>query len=192
LQATFVLPDESLLTAFSVHFPAPFHPTQMRVAAYQHLASLLAALPDDHHAFAAGDFNTTSKEDADVGMLDKYARPHWTLAHDVGCSECKGSYFYGGDSTWSFLEQRQLLLRRRLDLVISGYDFLRTGAWRKNNSANSRGFRVDRERLCAASRRNGYAGTLCECKRDRCFRPLANDRNDRIRGKTIACKHFVT
>jgi hypothetical protein len=104
LQATFVLPDESLLTAFSVHFPAPFHPTQMRVAAYQHLASLLAALPDDHHAFAAGDFNTTSKEDADVGMLDKYARPHWTLAHDVGCSECKGSYFYGGDSTWSFLE----------------------------------------------------------------------------------------
>jgi predicted extracellular nuclease len=104
LQATFVLPDESLLTAFSVHFPAPFHPTQMRVAAYQHLASLLAALPDDHHAFAAGDFNTTSKEDADVGMLDKYARPHWTLAHDVGCSECKGSYFYGGDSTWSFLD----------------------------------------------------------------------------------------
>jgi len=104
LQATFMLPDKSLLTAFSVHFPAPYHPTQMRIAAYQHLASLLAALPDDQHAFAAGDFNTTSKEDADVGMLDAHARPHWTLAHDVGCSDCRGSYFYHRDSTWSFLD----------------------------------------------------------------------------------------
>ena len=104
LQATFVLPDNSLLTAFSVHFPAPFHPTEMRVAAYEHLASLLDSLPDDHHAFAAGDFNTTSKEDAREGLLDAYARPHWTLAHDVGCSDCDGSYFYHGDSSWSFLD----------------------------------------------------------------------------------------
>ena len=104
LQATFILPDASLLTAFGVHFPAPFHPTEMRIAAYQHLESLLAALPEDHHAFAAGDFNTTSKEDAEVGLLDAYARPHWTLAHDVGCDECNGSYYYHRDSTWSFLD----------------------------------------------------------------------------------------
>jgi len=104
LQATFLLPDDSLLTAFAVHFPAPFHPTEMRVAAYEHLAVLLDALPDDHHAFAAGDFNTTSKEDAREGLLDTYARPHWTLAHDVGCGNCDGSYFYRGDSSWSFLD----------------------------------------------------------------------------------------
>ena len=104
LQATFVLPDESLLTAFAVHFPAPFHPTEMRVAAYQHLETLLAALPEDQHAFAAGDFNTTSTEDAEVGLLDAYARPHWTLAHDIGCAECAGSYFYHRDSSWSFLD----------------------------------------------------------------------------------------
>jgi endonuclease/exonuclease/phosphatase family metal-dependent hydrolase len=104
LQATFVLPDDSLLTAFAVHFPAPFHPTEMRVAAYEHLASLLEALPDDHHAFAAGDFNTTSKEDKREGLLDAFARPHWTLAHDVGCGDCDGSYFYHGDSSWSFLD----------------------------------------------------------------------------------------
>lgn len=104
LQATFVLPDQSLLTAFAVHFPAPYQPTGMRIAAYEHLAGLLAALPEDHHAFAAGDFNTTSKEDAEVGMLDKYARPYWTLAHDVGCSECRGTYYYARDSTWSFLD----------------------------------------------------------------------------------------
>ena len=104
LQATFVLPDESLLTAFSVHFPAPFHPTQMRVEAYQHLQGLLAALPNDQHAFAAGDFNTTSKEDSETGLLDTYARPYWTIAHDVGCNECLGTHYYGRDSTWSFLD----------------------------------------------------------------------------------------
>jgi endonuclease/exonuclease/phosphatase family metal-dependent hydrolase len=104
LQADFQLPDGSLLTAFSVHFPAPFHPTAMRVAAYEHLNALLHALPEDHHAFAAGDFNTTSLEDAREGLLGAYARPHWTLAHDLGCGTCKGSYFYRGDNTWSFLD----------------------------------------------------------------------------------------
>ncbi len=76
----------------------------MRVAAYEHLADLLAELPDTHHAFAAGDFNTTSKEDAATGLLDEYARPHWILAHDIGCDKCRGSYFYHRDSTWSFLD----------------------------------------------------------------------------------------
>ena len=104
LQATFALPDGSRLTGFSVHFPAPYHPLEMRVAAYEHLAGLLAELPDTHHAFAAGDFNTTSKEDAATGLLDEYARPHWILAHDIGCDSCRGSYFYHRDSTWSFLD----------------------------------------------------------------------------------------
>jgi len=104
LQADFRLPDGSLLTAFSVHFPAPFHPTAMRVAAYEHLNALLQALPADHHAFAAGDFNTTSLEDAREGLLDAYVRPYWTVAHDLGCGDCKGSYFYRGDNSWSFLD----------------------------------------------------------------------------------------
>ena len=104
LQATFTLPDGSRLTGFSVHFPAPYHPLEMRIAAYEHLADLLDELPDTHHAFAAGDFNTTSKEDATAGVLDKFARPHWIIAHDIGCDSCRGSYFYHRDSTWSFLD----------------------------------------------------------------------------------------
>lgn len=104
LQATFTLPDGSLLSSFAVHFPAPFHPTPMRVAAYEHLNALLEALPADHHAFAAGDFNTTSTEDQREGLLDAYARPHWTLAHDVGCDGCRGTYYYGRDDNWSFLD----------------------------------------------------------------------------------------
>ena len=104
LEATFALPDGSKLTAFSVHFPAPFHPTPMRIAAYQHLNELLAALPADHHAFAAGDFNTTSTEDEREGLLDDYARPQWTVAHDLGCGDCKGTYYYAPDDNWSFLD----------------------------------------------------------------------------------------
>ncbi len=104
LQADFLLPDGSILTGFSVHFPAPFHPTGMRAAAYEHLAQLLQALPEDHHAFAAGDFNTTSREDREMKMLDTWARPYWTVAHDVGCRACKGTHYYRRDDSWSFLD----------------------------------------------------------------------------------------
>src|SRR5690606_8417175 len=69
LEATFILPDGSLLTGYAVHFPAPFHPTHMRVAAYQFLAKLRASLPADRPAFAAGDFNTTSEEDRKESVL---------------------------------------------------------------------------------------------------------------------------
>lgn len=104
LQADFELPDGSILTGFSVHFPAPFHPTDMRVAAYDHLARLVQSLPKNHHVFAAGDFNTTSAEDRETQLLDQWARKHWTLAHDIGCRACKGTYYYARDDDWSFLD----------------------------------------------------------------------------------------
>ncbi len=104
LQADFLLPNGAVLTGFSVHFPAPFHPTGMRAAAYEHLNGLLDALPDGQHAFAAGDFNTTSREDAEQSMLDRFARPRWIVAHDVGCAGCKGTSYYRRDDSWSFLD----------------------------------------------------------------------------------------
>lgn len=104
LQADFLLPNGAVLTGFSVHFPAPFHPTAMRVAAYDHLNALLSALPENHHAFAAGDFNTTGSEDAEHKMLDRYARPYWSVAHDIGCDGCIGTQYYARDDSWSFLD----------------------------------------------------------------------------------------
>jgi endonuclease/exonuclease/phosphatase family metal-dependent hydrolase len=108
LEASFVLPDGSLLTGYAVHFPAPFHPTEMRVSAYELLAKLLAGLPADRPAFAAGDFNTTSEEDRKQAMLDRFARPHWTVVHEQGCrdsrGDCRGSSYYARDDTWSFLD----------------------------------------------------------------------------------------
>ncbi len=103
LQADFLLPDGSTLTGFSVHFPAPFHPTPMRVSAYQRLNELAKALPDGRAVFAAGDFNTTSTEDDTSQLLDRFARPLWTLSNDL-CPGCKGTAYYAVDDTWSFLD----------------------------------------------------------------------------------------
>jgi len=108
LEATFILPDGSLLTGYAVHFPAPFHPTEMRVVAYEFLAKLQASLPADRPAFAAGDFNTTSEEDAQQSMLDRFARPHWMVVHEQDCRDaagkCRGTSYYGRDDTWSYLD----------------------------------------------------------------------------------------
>ncbi len=103
LEARFEMPDGSTLTGYSVHFPAPFHPTAMRVAAYEHLQSLRDALPDDALVFAAGDFNTTSTEDAREKLLEKMVRPDWEVAHDF-CEGCPGTYYYARDDNWSFLD----------------------------------------------------------------------------------------
>jgi endonuclease/exonuclease/phosphatase family metal-dependent hydrolase len=104
LEATFVRPDGTLLTGYSVHFPAPFHPTEMREAAYSALNTLRAGLPADRDAFAAGDFNTTSREDREEDMLGRFARPYWTVAHEVGCDGCKGTSYYAPRDDWSFLD----------------------------------------------------------------------------------------
>ncbi|MEQ8204857.1 MAG: endonuclease/exonuclease/phosphatase family protein, partial [Woeseia sp.] len=105
LQADFQLPDGSVLTGFAVHFPAPFHPTGMRISAYNTLNALRASLPASHAAFAAGDFNTTSSEDAREKLLDRYARPYWLVAHDLGCgADCRGTSYYARDDSWSFLD----------------------------------------------------------------------------------------
>jgi len=103
LEATFESPDGSLLTGFSVHFPAPFHPTEMRELAYEHLNSLRASLPADRNTFAAGDFNTTGSEDRELGMLERFVRPYWTVAHEQ-CQGCRGTQYYAPDDSWSFLD----------------------------------------------------------------------------------------
>lgn len=105
LEATFRLPDGTLLTGYAAHFPAPYHPYEMRVQAYRFLAELREALPDGRAAFAAGDFNTPGDEDREQGMLANYVRPTWQVAHEAGCPGfCPGTHYYGRGETWSFLD----------------------------------------------------------------------------------------
>ena len=103
LEATFELPDGSLLTGFSVHFPAPFHPTEMRVFAYEHLNGVRSQVPSGHNIFAAGDFNTTSIENDREGLLERFVRPDWVVSNDL-CEGCEGTQYYSRDDSWSFLD----------------------------------------------------------------------------------------
>ena len=43
-------------------------------------------------------------EDSQQGMLERFARPHWRIAHDLGCGECTGTHYYARDDSWSFLD----------------------------------------------------------------------------------------
>ncbi len=104
LEATFELPDGNRLTGFSVHFPAPFHPIEMRELAYNHLNALRANVPSDHFVFAAGDFNTPRREVEETTILDDRARPFWTIAHETGCEGCRGTNYWATGDSWSFLD----------------------------------------------------------------------------------------
>jgi len=104
LEATFELPDGAPLTGFSVHFPAPFHPIEMRWLAYEHLNDIRSRVPASHHVFAAGDFNTPLREVEGTSILDDMARPHWTIAHEVDCEGCPGTNYFARADSWSFLD----------------------------------------------------------------------------------------
>lgn len=129
LEAQFRMPDGTTLTGFAVHFPAPYHPTAMRVAAYRHLQSLRQALSVDDLVFAAGDFNTTSTEDEREGLLDKMVRPYWEVAHD-DCADCRGTYYYAPDDNWSFLD---MILVSRVQADSAGWR-IRSGSVQIANS----------------------------------------------------------
>lgn len=103
LEATFELPTGDLLTGFAVHFPAPYHPTEMRESAYTTLNKIVGDLPEDRAVFAAGDFNTTREEDANKNMLETWVRPTWQVAHDL-CKDCPGTSYYPPKDDWSFLD----------------------------------------------------------------------------------------
>lgn len=103
LEASFKLPNGEILTGFSVHFPAPYHPTEMREVAYTKLNKIVAALPKNQAVFAAGDFNTTLEEDMNKDMLKRWVRPTWQVAHDL-CNVCPGTSYYPPKDDWSFLD----------------------------------------------------------------------------------------
>ena len=103
LEARFELSDDEILTGFAVHFPAPFHPVSMRESAYATLNKLLSKVPKGQAVFAAGDFNTTSEENSQLKILDRWVRPYWDVAHDL-CVQCKGTSYYAPKDDWSFLD----------------------------------------------------------------------------------------
>ncbi|MCB9024851.1 MAG: endonuclease/exonuclease/phosphatase family protein [Bdellovibrionaceae bacterium] len=111
LEATFELENHIPITLFSAHFPAPFHPVEMREQSLQTLNQLLFNLPQDRIVVAGGDFNIPSEEDHSTQILEKFAAPHWWVAHKEGSSQWQGSTYYPKNKSWSFLD---ILLVRKL------------------------------------------------------------------------------
>lgn len=118
LQADFRLPDGQIITGYSVHFPAPYHPFPLRIDAYRFLGSLQEQLPAGRLSFAAGDFNTPAREDRSENMLRLYAEPWWLVAHQIECDDCPGTNYYRVNDSWSFL-----------DMILLSRNFLDGGNW---------------------------------------------------------------
>ena len=117
LEASFRLPDGAVLTGFAVHFPAPYHPFKLRIDAYKTLEVLLNQQPKDRLVFAAGDFNTPSREDAEQNMLARFVDPQWHIAHRT-CVACPGTNYFGREKSWSFLDM--ILLSKSFETKASG------------------------------------------------------------------------
>jgi endonuclease/exonuclease/phosphatase family metal-dependent hydrolase len=104
LEATLALPDGEALTVFAVHFPAPFHPTAMRLSAFNTLNNLKDQLPEERASIAAGDFNVTAEEESQLSLLKNMSAGRWLVAHFEGCSKCLGTNYYEPKKSWSFLD----------------------------------------------------------------------------------------
>lgn len=103
LQVDLTLPTGGVLTVFSVHLPAPFHPVMMRVQALQFLNQLKARLPQGRLVIAAGDFNIPRQELQESQDLRRELAS-WIVTQDVACRSCRGTTYYPKDKTWSFLD----------------------------------------------------------------------------------------
>lgn len=113
LEVNVKLPDDSTMTVYSDHFPAPFHKKEFRIQAYQYLGTLMEQKGKDAIQVAGGDFNTPGDEDRKHHLLDENVEPHWIIAHRVGYKGTEGSSYYPKDKTWSFLDM--LLLSKNLN-----------------------------------------------------------------------------
>jgi endonuclease/exonuclease/phosphatase family metal-dependent hydrolase len=118
LEATFELPDGTLLTGYCAHFPAPGHSASTRAEAFAALSALAAELPRERLRFAAGDFNVTADEERRARVTDGLLASGWIAAHRGGCGGCRGSYYYAREREWSFLDM--ILVGAALDSAADG------------------------------------------------------------------------
>ncbi len=104
LEATFELPDGTLLTAFAVHLPNPRNPRHWREEAIEFIIELARGVPEDHIYVFGGDFNISGEEESRHGLYSRQLQPHFLVSHLVGCKRCRGSNYFPRKKQWSFLD----------------------------------------------------------------------------------------
>ena len=104
IQADLQLPDGQVLTVLGVHFPSQASPIGTRIQAIRHLNEIKTSLPKNRLVVAGGDFNITSREEGSHQLYKEKLGSEWAVSHELGCEDCKGTYYYHSDTSWSFLD----------------------------------------------------------------------------------------
>jgi endonuclease/exonuclease/phosphatase family metal-dependent hydrolase len=102
LEVPLQLPNGPTLTVFGVHLPSQMNPLQERVDMVSGLRDLLRARGPDDLWIVGGDWNTTSREELESGLVREKMGDLGFISHIVGCGSCAGTHFYRGE--WSFLD----------------------------------------------------------------------------------------
>lgn len=110
---------------YNVHFPSGFHDVSMRLDSLKILQELLINQNDP--TIALGDFNVNTKEDNKLDIY-KSQQEYWSVAHLVGCSACKGSYYYNYGKTWEYLDTIFLSKDRGISYVPDSIDIHSTSS----------------------------------------------------------------
>lgn len=91
----------------------------MRIDSLNVLKDLLKT--HEYPSIALGDFNINSKEDKKLDIY-KSQEVNWSIAHLNGCNECKGTYYYGYENNWSFLDSIFLSKDRDIKYIPDSID----------------------------------------------------------------------
>ena len=108
---------------YNVHFPAGYHDVSMRIDSL----NLLKELLNTHNkpTIALGDFNVNTKED-NKHKIYQSQEDKWIIGHLIGCNDCKGSYFYNYDKSWSFLDTIFLSRNRSINFISNSVEIHHT------------------------------------------------------------------
>lgn len=104
LEVRLLLPDGQKASVFAVHFPSGGGPGYLRRQAADYLAVLKQQLPSDVLPIVGGDFNINAGEEKEHGYIANNLASTWNVSHLIGCSDCKGSYYYHTLRQWSFFD----------------------------------------------------------------------------------------
>lgn len=103
LEAEFMLPDNTPLSVFGVHFPSQGTPSPARRQALEQLKKLMDERAKTNLVVAGGDFNITAFEEKHNKYFDKLSIDY-LVSHLVGCKACRGSNYFHPRRSWSFLD----------------------------------------------------------------------------------------
>lgn len=104
LEVNLKLPDGQIMTVLGVHLPSNGAPFEARRQVLVQINEIKSKLPADRLVVVGGDFNISSTEENSHRLLTHEMMKDWGISHQIGCSDCRGTYFYPKAQEWSFFD----------------------------------------------------------------------------------------